>query len=247
MLRAAMAGLADPLLVALLLLLAAGIQGFIGFGFGIVAMTGLTLSRDLVHAAGVVNLSGLLLTAVILATLRRHVLWRPAARLLPTLLVGVVLGVSALRALDRGIMVRTLGVCVVAFAAWNLWTPRLRSGEAPVWDGAMGLVAGLLGGAFNTGGPPIVAHLYRRPDPPEAIKATLQALFLAMAATRIPVAASQGLMAAPVWRDAALGAPFVLLGLFSGIALGRRVASARLRRIAWLGLGGLGLALLLAP
>lgn len=242
-----MTALPDPVLAALLLLLAAAIQGFVGFGFGIVAMTGLTLLDDLVHAAGVVNLSALLLTGVILATLRRHVLWRTAARMLPALLLGVVLGVSALRALDRDLMVRALGACVVAFAAWNLLAPRVRTGETPVWDGAVGLLAGLLGGAFNTGGPPMVAHLYRRPDPPDAIKGTLQALFVAIAATRIPVAAAQGLMAGPVWVDAALGAPFVLLGLFAGLAASRRVASAPLRRAAWLALGTLGLVLVLSP
>lgn len=247
MLRAPMALPPDALLVALLLFLAAGMQGFVGFGYGIVAIVGLTLSRDLAHAAGVVNVTGFLLTGTILATLRRHVLWRVASRIVPAIAVGVVLGVAALASLDRALMVRVLGACVAAFAAWNLWQPRLHTGERPVGDAAMGLVSGLLGGAFSTGGPPLVAHLFQRPDPPEAIKGTLQALFLATAATRIPVAASQGLMAAPVWRDAALGAPFVLAGLFSGIALGRRVASHRLRTIAWIALGALGLALLISP
>lgn len=247
MLRAPMTEIPAPVLTAALLLLAAGIQGFIGFGFGIVAMVGLTLSRDLVHAAGVVNLTALLLTATILATLRRHVLWRSAARILPGILVGVLLGVTALRALDRELLVRTLGACVIAFSAWNLWSPRVWTRETPVWDGVAGLVSGMLGGAFSAGGPPLVAHLYRRPEPPDAIKGTLQALFLATALTRVPVAASQGLMAGPVWTEAALGAPFVLAGLFSGIALGRRVAAQRLRRIAWVGLGLLGGVLLLAP
>lgn len=247
MLRAPMPALPESVLVALVLLLAAGLHGFIGFGFGIVAIVGLTLSRDLVHAAGVVNVAGFLLTSVILVTLRRHVLWRSVARIVPGIVVGVGVGVTALASLDREILVRTLGACVVAFAAWNVWTPRIRTGETPVWDGVMGLLSGLLGGAFSTAGPPLVAHLYQRPEPPDAIKSTLQALFLAAAATRIPVAASQGLMAGPVWSDAALGAPFVLGGLFSGIALSRRVSSARLRRIAWLALGALGLALLLSP
>ena len=47
-------------------------QGFLGFGFAIVAMIGLTLSRDLLHAAGVVNLTGILVAGSVLMALRRE-------------------------------------------------------------------------------------------------------------------------------------------------------------------------------
>lgn len=229
---------------AFVLFLAAGVQGFLGFGFGIVAMTGLTLSHDLLHAAGVVNLTGMLVTGSVLFALRHRALWRRAGRILPGLLVGVVVGVTALRHLDRDIMVRALGVTVVAISAWNLLAPRLRPPSSRPLDLAVGFVSGALGGAFNTGGPPLVAHLYAMPEDPDAIKATVQALFLTVGVTRLPVAAAQGLMAPPIWRDALLAAPLVLAGLALGIVLGRRLGADHFRRAAWWALGALGLLLL---
>lgn len=222
-------------------------QGFLGFGFAIVAMAGLTLSRDLLHAAGVVNLTGILVAASVLTALRREVLWRPALRMIPGVLVGVVLGVSALGALDRDLMVRTLGVTIIAISLWNLRTPTPQTGEAPIWDGVAGLLGGLLGGAFNTGGPAIVAHLYRRPDSPQAVKATNQLIFLTMGLARLPAATAQGQMTSSIWIEAAIMVPFLVAGLLIGIRLGRRVSPAQFRRVSWLALGAMGGALVFSP
>jgi len=222
-------------------------QGFLGFGFAIVAMAGLTLSRDLLHAAGVVNLTGIFVAASVLTALRREILWRPALRMIPGVLVGVVLGVSALGALNRDFMVRALGVTIIAISLWNLRTPTLQTGEAPLWDGVAGLLGGLLGGAFNTGGPAIVAHLYRRPEPPQAIKATNQLIFLTMGLARLPTATAQGQMTSAIWIEAAVMIPFLVAGLLTGISLGRRVSPAQFKRVSWLALGAMGGALVFSP
>jgi uncharacterized membrane protein YfcA len=237
----------DLAAAAAILTAGALIQGFLGFGFAIVAMAGLTLSRDLLHAAGVVNLTGILVAASVLTALRREVLWRPALRMIPGVLVGVVLGVSALGALDREFMVRTLGVTIIAISLWNLRTPPPQRGEAPIWDGVTGLLGGLLGGAFNTGGPAIVAHLYRRPDPPPAIKATNQLIFLTMGLARLPTATAQGQMTSSLWIEAAVMTPLLVAGLLIGIWLGRRVSPGQFRRVSWLALGAMGGALIFSP
>ncbi len=239
--------LSDLAATAAIMAIGALSQGFLGFGFAIVAMAGLTLSRDLLHAAGVVNLTGILVAALVLTALRREVLWRPALRMIPGVLVGVVLGVSALGALDRDLMVRTLGVTIVAISLWNLRTPTPQTGEAPIRDGVAGLLGGLLGGAFNTGGPAIVAHLYRRPDSPQAVKATNQLIFLTMGLARLPTATAQGQMTSSIWIEAAIMAPILVTGLLIGIRLGRRVSPAQFRRVSWLALGAMGGALVFSP
>jgi hypothetical protein len=222
-------------------------QGFLGFGFAVVAMAGLTLSRDLLHAAGVVNLTGILAAASVLLALRRDVLWPLALRIVPGLLAGVVLGVLALGSLDRDVMVRALGLTIIGISLWNLRTPGLREGEVPIRDRLVGVVGGLLGGAFNTGGPVIVAHLYRRPDPPAAVKGTNQLIFLTMGLCRLPTAAAQDQLTASIWTEAAIVSPFLLAGLLIGIWLARRVSPAQFRRASWLALGAMGVALILSP
>lgn len=237
---------ADTWLGLALLLLAAGVQGFLGFGFGIVSMAGLTLLTDVVHASGVVNLTGLAITLAMLVGLRRHVHWPTTARLGPFVLLGVFGGVAALRSFDGTWLVRGLGVTVMGIAAWNLARPRLSAGSGVASGALASVTAGLLGGAFNTGGPPLVAWLYRRPGSPRELQGTLQSLFLCISLSRVPVAASQGLMAAGVWREAALALPFVGVGLLFGMALSARTDPSRFRTLSWSAFAVVGVVLVLS-
>ncbi len=239
----------DPVTLAFslgVLCAAAAIQGVLGFGFGIVAMTALAFGFDIIHASGVVNLTGLLVSAGMLWRLRTAVLWSVAGRIIPGIVAGVGIGVFALGTFDADLLLRSLGVVVMGLAAWNLAAVRLASGEPPLWlDLGVGVIGGTLGGAFNTGGPPIIAHLYRRPEGPDALRGTLQALFLSISLVRAPVAASQGLMDAAVWENALWGIPAVILGQAGGAWLAKHVPAERFRKIAWAGLGVLGAALLI--
>lgn len=235
----------DPATLVILAL-AGALQGFLGFGFGILAMSGLTLTHDLLHAAGVVNLAGLFATGGQLWGLRRHARWRLAARIIPTLLIGVVLGVTALRTLDRQLMVQILGISTVVIALWSLWRPHGSGKERPMVDRLVGFVSGLLGGAFNTGGPPMIAHLYRRPDPPDTLRATLQVLFLTIGITRAVTATAQGLIHRSIVTDALYSVPLMAVGIFAGFRLSRRVGAERFRSLSWVALALLGLALFLS-
>lgn len=240
-----MPGAEDLLLVATLFA-ASLVQGFFGFGFGILAMSTLGFGAELVHAAAVVNVSGLVLTGWMALDLRAHVLWRLYVRILPSLAIGVGLGVTALSRFDDAIMVRILALFVVGISVWNIASPSLRTVESRWLDGAAGLLGGLFGGAFNTGGPPLIVHLYRRQEPPDALKATVQILFLSISVLRLPMAAAQGHFDAAVWRDVAIGVPAVVGGAWAGLRVARRIDPNRFRRICWMGLAALGVALLVA-
>jgi hypothetical protein len=233
--------------VASTLLLVGGasfVAGLFGFGFGIVATAGLALSMPLVAAANLVNLASPFVTASLYWQLRDAVLRRVVLRIAPWLIAGVALGVLALSSLDSALLVRALGVLVVAAAAWNLSGRPLRLPESVFADAVAGLASGVFGGAFNSGGPPLIAYVYSRPGSLAALKGTLQALFLVSTFARMGLVALQGLFDASLWRSAALAIPFAVAGQWAGHALSERIDGARFRRLAWLALGGLGVVLL---
>jgi len=114
-----------------------------------------------------------------------------------------------------------------------------------VLDLAFGGVAGVFSGAFNTGGPALVVHLYRRPESPMALVVTLQAIFIGSGVARGTMAGVQGLLP----REAVLGAlcalPCVIAGTLMGLWLSRRTKPERFRQAAWMALGVLGVVLLI--
>jgi uncharacterized membrane protein YfcA len=231
------------LTTSLLVLFASFIAGFFGFGFGIVATAGLSLTMDLVHAANVVNIASPFVTASLFWQLRAHVRWRSVRRIAPWLVAGVVAGVLALATFDGALLVRTLGVFVVVVALWNLSATPLRVPETLLGDAVAGGLGGIFGGAFNSGGPPLIAYVYSRPGTPDQLKATLQALFLCSTFARMAIASAQGVMTAAVLGEAVLATPFALAGQYVGNALSSRLSGERFRRVAWLGLLALGVVL----
>ena len=231
------------LATSVLVAFASFVAGFFGFGFGITATAGLSLSMPLVHAANVVNLASPFVTASLFWQLRAHVAWRSVRRIAPWLALGVVAGVFALARFDGSLLVRVLGAFVVAVSLWNLSARPLRVPETTLGDAVAGGLSGLFGGAFNSGGPPLIAYVYSRPGPPEQLKATLQALFLVSSFARMAIASGQGVMTSDALSEAALATPFAVAGQYLGHALSARLSGERFRRAAWLGLLALGVLL----
>jgi uncharacterized membrane protein YfcA len=223
---------------------AGAVQGFLGFGYGLVVMSVMTLSRDLVHATAFVNLTALGLSLSMVWSEPRRVIWPLLLRILPAMFAGMAIGLVALREVERDVMVPLLGVLIVATAAWNLAQPRLHRQESWLLDLAFGGAAGVLSGAFNTGGPPLVVHLYRRPEPPLSLVVTLQAIFIGSGLGRVVMAGTQGLMPASSAWLALAALPAVVAGTLVGMAAARRTRPERFRRVAWLALGGLGVVLI---
>ena len=229
---------------AAIVLFASFLAGLFGFGFGIVATALLSLALPLAHAANLVNLASPFVTASLFWQLREHVDQRSVLRIAPWLALGVVGGVLALAAIDSRLLVRVLGAFVVAVALWNLIAKPLRVPESVLGDAIAGGLSGLFGGAFNSGGPPLIAYVYSRPGTPDQLKATLQALFLVSTFARMAFASAHGVMHAGILAEAALATPFAVAGQYFGHALSTRLSGERFRRLSWMGLLALGAVLL---
>lgn len=232
----------STLAVCAIFLGASFVQATLGFGFSLLSMLVLALLHDVPHAAAVVNVAGSILIIAMCISLRGAIAWPYVRRVLPWAVLGVFGGVSLLSVLDRDVAVRLLGASVAAIAAWNMRAHPAPVGRPlPLWTAVAGLASGTLTGAFNQGGPPLIAHLYRRPFPPDALKATAQFIFMVTGLVRLPVAAAHGHLNGAVLREAAIGLPFVALGMAAGLRAGRHLDAARFHRLSWTALSLLGL------
>ncbi len=223
-----------------ILFIAALAQGFLGFGYGIVAMGGLSLVQEMQHSASVVNLTALVTTTGLVLALHRHTDWQLVRRLAPGIALGIVAGVYMLGTLDGRALKILLGVSISAIAAWNLsaWRPRgpSRSG----YDAPVSLLSGLFTGMFNMGGPPLIAHVYRRDEAPDVLRATVQTILLVSVSLRLATAFANGMLTSAVWRDSAIGVIASVAGAATGLLLGRRISAERFQRTSWLALVLLG-------
>ena len=108
------------------------------------------------------------------------------------------------------------------------------------YDAPVSLLSGLFTGMFNMGGPPLIAHVYRRDEAPDVLRATIQTILLVSVSLRLATAFANGMLTNAVWRDAAIGVIASVAGAATGLLLGRRISAERFQRTSWLALVLLG-------
>ncbi len=227
-------------------------QGAAGFGFGMVVMAVFPLALGVKSAVLHVALLAIVLNAKLAWTYRRGVDLRSLLPLAPGALIGAPLGVLLLRASPPLVLRLTLGLILVAYSLHGLRTHgRAQTvaetdapSEAPppprrrIGDGVgvvAGLAAGVLGGAFNTGGPPVVLYCHARGFEPVRFKGVLQAFFLAGGLAQVTSFVIGGDLDSSVGLGAAVLAPLMLLGSWVGVRWSGRIDAERFRRgVLWL-------------
>jgi uncharacterized membrane protein YfcA len=219
-------------------------QGLVGFGSAMLTMPLLPGWIGLPLAAPLVALIAVPTEVIGLFRYRQSLSLRAVSRLVIGMLVGVPLGLMALRYVAPGLLLRVLGALIVGYATYALFEWRLPALHAPGWGYLFGWIAGVIGGAYNTSGPPMVIYGTCRRWPPAEFKGNLQAFFL-VADLFVSVAhAAAGNVTLAVCRYFLLSLPVVVVGVLAGMALDRFVNPRLFRRLVLSLLLVLGLRLL---
>ncbi|GAA5234554.1 TSUP family transporter [Verticiella sediminum] len=158
-------------------------QNLTGFAFSLILLS-LVAVFDLATIHDAANAAMILSLANAWAYFRLRGASPPWRWLRPTLtgsLVGVAIGVGILTWLGNHSvqMLRALlGASIIVCAVLLLLQRQGRSTMSPPPSfTAAGVLSGLLGGLFSTGGPPLVFHMFRQPMPAEQIRQALIASF----------------------------------------------------------------------
>lgn len=160
------------------------------------------------------------------------------SRVLPFMALGLPLGFFGLAAIDERTARMALGAFVAWLAAVELWRARRRS-EAPLPAlstprRALALsAAGVVHGAFATGGPLVVYVVSRTLSDKGAFRATLSALWLQLNVVLLMGFASRGALDAESGGRSLAWLPFLLGGLLAGDALHRRFSAEVFRRLVF--------------
>jgi len=194
-----------------------------GFGNALVAMpllamiVGDSLGRN--FASAYVALNSAVIAAVITWQDWRHVDLASATRLVIASCFGIPVGLYLLAELDMRIVKSVLAVMIIAFSSYALLRPRLMMlhSERPIY--LFGFLAGVLGAAYNTHGPPLVIYGSLRRWSPERFRATLQGYTLP---TGLMIVVGHSL-AGSIWPIVLHDVLYSLPPVFLALLLGRRI------------------------
>lgn len=214
-------------LTALILFVAFLISSLFGFGSALFAMPLLTLLLGVKTAAPLFGLVGPTAAALILATNWRLVELTSTWRLIAATWLGIPIGVLLLQQLEGDIVIRLLGIFLIGYGLYHLSRARLPQIRSTHWALPFGLVAGILGGAYNTNGPPIVLYGNMRRWPPKTFRATLQSYFFPTGLGILISHGIGGLWTAEIFQLYSISLPGVLLAVWLGGWMNHRLSMER--------------------
>jgi len=235
----------DVAMICAVLTTSTFVQSALGFGNGLVAIPLLAQLMPLVMAIPVVTLTGACISGIVLLRDWQAVDTKATKRLLVSACAGVPIGLFALHSVSEvtlrlGLGFLLMGLSVARLAGWRF--PAMR-GPYPVW--IAGFAAGILGGAYNMSGPPVVVYGTMRNWSPLTFRASVLGFFLPLALVVLAGQAASEMWTLKVVAGFSSGTPAIALGTTLGILVGDKIEPERFSVIVYVAIGAMGLILFL--
>jgi uncharacterized membrane protein YfcA len=207
------------------------VRAVFGFGNALIAMPLLAMtSIGMKTASPLVALIATLLSLMILWKDWRIIDFKCTWRLLAATLPGTPLGLLLLKGPYENTGKIILAFIIIGFSLYSLFRPRLISLTREWTAYPFGFLAGILGGAYNSNGPPIVIYGTIRRWPPDCFRANLQGYFFPANLIIITGHGLGGLWTPAVGWYFLLALPAVLLSMWVGNRLNRVIPPGHFER-----------------
>ena len=194
-----------------------------GFGGALTTMPLVTLLLPLKMAAPMSVIVGTATALYATWLSRKETNWKSALVLILFSFAGIPVGIYALSYLPDHIMKVGLGAFLILYSFYSLFIPRL-----PVYDKnwiamPIGVIAGALGSAFSTNGPPVVIYGILRNLAPAAFRGTLNAFFTANNIAIIGGLTTSGILTTSTFKLVLFCIPTMILGSLVGQYVHKRI------------------------
>lgn len=227
------------------LFLASLIRSAFGFGEALVSVPLLALVMPVEVAAPVAALVSITVALIVLAQDWAEAHARSAVSLVLATIPGIPIGLLLLTAIAAAVVKCFLACVIISFSTWSLIKRQRAVLKDDRFAWVFGFGAGILGGAYGMNGPPLVVYGALSGWSPRHFRATLQGYFLPASLLGMVGYWFAGLWTKPVTHYFLLSLPAVLVAIFLGRAINRRMQAHRFLLFIHAGLIATGTLLLI--
>ncbi len=212
-------------------------SGF-GAGFGSLAVPLMALAVTVPQAAAILMPLLLLMDLLGMAAFRKNVDRRLLMFLLPSGLLGILVGTLLFKLLDARLVAGVVGVLTLLFLAQRLlFPPRPDSQPPPKWVGALLTVAsGFTSFVAHAGGPPLNAYVLPLRLSPLVFTGTIAFFFFFINLAKWIPYAWLGLLDLRNMATSVALLPFAPLGVWAGVRIAHRIKPKLFYRLIYIGM-----------
>jgi len=243
----------DSFTIAVLLIVFVStlVRTVFGFGNALVAMPLLAMiGLGMKTATPLVALLSLVLGIALLVTNWKKVDIKSAWRLLLATVPGIPIGTVLLKGDYQRMGEIVLALIIIGFSGYSLFKPKLIELRKEWLAYPFGFLAGILGGAYNSNGPPVIIYGTLRRWLPDEFRATLQGYFLPSSVIIVAGHGLGGLWTSEVCTYFFLSLPLTLFTIWIGGRLQRLIPPGHFDRwihILLIVIGGMLLVRAISP
>jgi uncharacterized membrane protein YfcA len=222
-------------LAMVIILIAASVRGYSGFGFALIGVAGLSIISAPSVAIPTVLVLEIIVGLLLLPPVWREISWRPVLMLLAGAIVLTPIGALFLIHVPTDVARIGIALVISAAALLLLFAATPRSSQSTSTTVATGAVAGLLNGAFGISGPPIVLFFMSGERAAGVSRASMMACFLVLDVIAVTSFAIGGLVDRSVLITVLLCLPVLAIGSWLGHRAFHGSNTDRFRtRVLWL-------------
>jgi uncharacterized membrane protein YfcA len=220
-------------LVLLIIFIGALTRATLGFGDALVTMPLLALFVSIQVASPVVAFLGIIIASSMLVMSWRMVEFKNTYPVIIASLAGIPFGLFVLKFVPEVYVKALLGIVLILFGIYNLVKPALPAMKSRFWGVAMGFLSGILGGAYNANGPPLIIYASLTRMPPEKFRANLQSYLMPTAVFIFIGHGLSGLWTKDVLYLFALSFPVIVAAIFLGTRLSKKFLAGTFDRFVY--------------
>jgi uncharacterized membrane protein YfcA len=200
-----------------IILFAYFLRGITGFGSGLIAIPLLAHFLPLTFVVPLILVVDFVASIALSYQMKLQVRWDEIRWLLPTTLIGMLIGAVLLVNLPREPLLVGLALFVIFFGLRYVFNVHSEKQISRWWSLPTGLGGGLVGAMFGTGAPPFVVYLAHRLHDKTQLRGTLSGLFLLEGSLRVIVFLFMSLIIQESMLSSLLLAlPLMAVGLYLG-------------------------------
>ena len=219
------------LIILFILFIASTIRSAFGFGDALIAMPLMAFFLDIKTATPLIALIGFSSSLLILIKNWRTAYIKGLWKLILFCVLGIPIGLIFLNSSDEKIVKIVLGFIIILFCFINLFSKNKILLKSNNYYWIFGFLSGILGGAYNTNGPPIIIYGKLKNWDSQNFRAILQSIFLPTNFFILIGQGSIGLINSSVISYFVCSIPLVLIGTYLGGILNIKLSKEKFKKI----------------